>query len=88
LILLIIDFDQSLNQADRPDGTSRTWLTSTYESHWSTTKSDGMWKFLARLEKKHSKGKAFTILAHKLARAVYDMLKRTTAFDMHTFLQA
>ena len=45
-------------------------------------------KFLTRLEKKHSKGKALTILAHKLARAVYYMLKRTTAFDMHTFLQA
>ena len=45
-------------------------------------------KFLARLENKHSKGKALTILAHKLARAVYYMLKRTTAFDMHTFLQA
>ena len=30
-------------------------------------------KFLARLEHTHSKGKALTILAHKLARAVYDM---------------
>jgi transposase len=30
-------------------------------------------KYLARLEKKHSKGKALTVLAHKLARAVYDM---------------
>src|SRR5215472_7288498 len=28
---------------------------------------------LTRLEKKHSKGKAFTVLAHKLARAVYYM---------------
>jgi transposase len=44
-------------------------------------------KFLTRLEKKHSKGKALTILAHKLARAVYDMLKRQTAFDLPTFLQ-
>src|SRR5262245_8210502 len=44
-------------------------------------------KFLTRLEKKHSKGKALTILAHKLARAVYYMLKRQTAFDLHTFLQ-
>jgi len=43
-------------------------------------------KLLARLEKKHSKGKALTILAHKLARAVYYMLKRQTAFDMNTFL--
>ena len=43
---------------------------------------------LTRLEKKHSKGKALTILAHTLARAVYDMLKRQTAFDLETFLQA
>jgi transposase len=39
-------------------------------------------KFLARLENKHSQGKALTILAHKLARAVYYMLKQKTAFDM------
>ena len=30
-------------------------------------------KYLARLEKKHGKGKALTVLAHKLARAVYHM---------------
>jgi transposase len=39
-------------------------------------------KYMARLEKKHHKGKALTILAHKLARAVYYMLKRQTAFDL------
>jgi transposase len=43
-------------------------------------------KFLARLEKKHRKGKALTILAHKLARAVYDMLKQKTACDRDKFL--
>jgi transposase len=42
-------------------------------------------KFLARLENKHDKGKALTILAHKLARAVYYMLKRKVAFDMQRF---
>jgi transposase len=41
---------------------------------------------VARLEKKHGPGKALTILAHKLARAVYYMLKRKTAFDMEQFL--
>ena len=30
-------------------------------------------KYLARVEKKHGKGKALSILAHTLARAVYDM---------------
>jgi transposase len=45
-------------------------------------------KYLARLEKHHGKGKALTVLAHKLARAVYYMCKRATAFDMRTFLKA
>jgi hypothetical protein len=45
-------------------------------------------KYLARLEKKHDKGKALSILAHKLARAVYYMRKRPTAFDMENFLRA
>ncbi len=44
-------------------------------------------KFLARLEHKQSKGKALTILAHTLARAVYYLLKRQTAFDLDTFLR-
>jgi transposase len=43
-------------------------------------------KCLTRWEKKHSKGKALTILAHKLARAVYYRLKNKTAFDMAKFL--
>ena len=45
-------------------------------------------KSLARLEKKHDKGQALTLLAPKLARAVYDLLKRTTAFDMDVVLRA
>jgi transposase len=44
-------------------------------------------KLLARLEKKHDKGKALSILAHKLARAVYCMLKRRTTFDLEHFLR-
>jgi len=42
--------------------------------------------YVARLEKTHSKGKALTILAHKLARAVYYMLRRNEAFEMKRFL--
>ena len=45
-------------------------------------------KYLARLAKKHGQGKAFTILAHQLARAVYSMLQRATAFDMPPLLQS
>jgi transposase len=44
-------------------------------------------KYLARLEKKHGKGKALTVLAHKLARAVYYMLTRDTAFDLDKFFK-
>jgi hypothetical protein len=44
-------------------------------------------KYLARLEKKHGQGKALTVLAHKVARAVYDMWRRDTVFDLDKFLQ-
>jgi transposase len=43
-------------------------------------------KYLARLEKKHGKGKALTVLAHTLARAVYYMVRRDTVCDMDKFL--
>jgi transposase len=44
-------------------------------------------KYLTRLEKKHGKGKALTVLAHKLARAVYYILRRDTVFEMDQFLR-
>jgi transposase len=44
-------------------------------------------KYLTRLEKKHGQGKALTLLAQKLGRAVYYMLKRQKAFDLDKFLQ-
>lgn len=45
-------------------------------------------KFFARLEKKHGKGKALSILAAKLGRAVYYMLLRKKPFDMERFVTA
>ena len=42
---------------------------------------------LARLERRHGKGKALTVLAHTWARAAYDMWKRDTAFDLDKFFQ-
>ena len=45
-------------------------------------------KLVARLERKHGKAKALTILAHKLARAVYFILRREKAFDLTQFLAA
>jgi transposase len=44
-------------------------------------------QYLARVEKKHGKGTALTLLAQKLARAVYYLLKRNVAFDRETFFQ-
>ncbi len=45
-------------------------------------------KYLNKLASKHGKGKALSILAHKLARAVYFMLKRGEAFDMERLMKA
>lgn len=42
-------------------------------------------KLQARLEKRFGKGKALSILAHKLGRAAYFMLARGTAFDPKRF---
>lgn len=43
-------------------------------------------KYHARLISKHGRGKALSIIAHRLGRAVYFMLKRRDAFDMNKFL--
>lgn len=43
-------------------------------------------KYLQKIANKHGKGKALSILAHKLGRAVYHMLKNRKAFDMEKFL--
>jgi hypothetical protein len=45
-------------------------------------------KSLTRLTKKHGQGKALTLLAQKLGRAVYARLKRPPAFARHKFLWA
>jgi transposase len=43
-------------------------------------------KYLDRLANKHGKGKALSILAHKIGRAVYFMLKNKKPFDQKRFL--
>ncbi len=45
-------------------------------------------KLLAGIEKKHGKGKARSILAHKRGRAVFYMLSRGTVFSMEKCLAA
>ena len=43
-------------------------------------------RYLDRLTNKHGKGKALSILAHKLGRAAYFMLKNKKPFDQNKFL--
>ncbi len=44
-------------------------------------------KYKEKLQKKHGKAKAMAIIAHKLARAIYYILKRKTVFDREKFFQ-
>lgn len=43
-------------------------------------------KYLQKITNKHGKGKALSILAHKLGRAVYYVLKNQKAFNLNKFL--
>jgi len=43
-------------------------------------------KLIDDLAKAHGKGKALAILAHKLARAIYYMLKNKVPFNLEKFL--
>jgi transposase len=45
-------------------------------------------EYFAKLEQKHGKAKALTVLAHKLGRAVYYRLTREHAFDLQRFVSA
>ena len=62
-----------------------TWAVSEAATLFLRGHAPGQ-QYLARLENKHDQGKALSLLAHKLARAVYVMLKRQTAFDLEPFL--
>lgn len=42
-------------------------------------------KFVEKLRKKHGKAKALSILAHKLGRAVYFMMKHKQPFSLEAF---
>ena len=45
-------------------------------------------EYRARIQRKHGKAKSLSILAHKLGRTTYYMLKRKKPFDMNKFLSA
>ena len=51
-------------------------------------KSPGAKTYYQRLVKKHGKGKALTVLAHKISRTVFYIWKRREAFDEKKFLAA
>jgi transposase len=51
-------------------------------------KNPGAQAWVERMANKHNKARALTILAHKLGRAVYFMLKRKTVFDQERFLNS
>jgi Transposase IS116/IS110/IS902 family len=59
---------------------SRKWALSEAAVLFLRNNEAGQ-KHLARLAKKHDQGKALTVLAHNLARVVYDMRKRHQAFE-------
>jgi transposase len=61
------------------------WAFSEVAVHFLRSNPDGI-KYKKRLEKKHGKGKAMSVLSHRLGRAVFFMLKRGKAFDINTFL--
>jgi hypothetical protein len=45
-------------------------------------------RYLDKLTPKHGKAKALSVLAQRLGRAVYYMLKREKAFDMKEFFSS
>jgi transposase len=80
------------DSAGKRDGTSGTTMGNAYLT-WAFSEAAVLFlrahppgqTSLGRLEQKHGKGKALTVLAHTLARAVYAVLPRHTAFAMHQF---
>jgi transposase len=79
--------------AGKRSGTSGTKIGNAYLT-WAFSEAAVLFlranpagqKYLGRLENTHGTGKALAVLAHKLARAVDDMLQRDTAFERPTFL--
>jgi transposase len=75
------------------DGTSGTKMGNAY-LQWAFSEAAVLFlrhkpagqTYLTRVAKKQGQGKALTVLAHTLARAVYSMVTRDTAFHLDKFL--
>jgi hypothetical protein len=65
----------------------RTWALSAAATLFRRHPPHGQ-TLLTRLENNHGQGQALPLLAHTLAWAVYDRLKRQTACDLASFLHA
>ena len=63
------------------------WAFSEAAALFSGGKLKGQ-KLVARLERKHGRGKAMGVLAARLGRAVYYMIKRNEPFDLKRFVTA
>ena len=61
------------------------WAFSEASVLFLKSNPEGM-KYRKRLMSKHGRSKSLSIIAHRLGRAVYYMLKREKAFDMKKFL--
>ena len=61
------------------------WAFSEAAVHFLRKNPPGQ-RALHRIRSKHGKGKALGILAARLGRASYYMLRRSTAFDMDRFM--
>ena len=61
------------------------WAFSEAAVH-SARHSEGIAAYLAKLQRKHGKGRSKSFLAHKLGRTVYHMLKENKVFDEAKFL--
>ncbi len=63
------------------------WAFSEAAALFLRANPDGQ-KLYSRLAKKHGKHKALSVLAAKLARAVFFMLRRNTVFEMDRFVRS
>ena len=53
----------------------------------SAQKDERVGRYLQKLKCKYAPGKALGVLAHKLGRAAYHMLKHERVFDLDRFLR-
>ena len=81
-----LDFDSEVALLGKKIGNAHLkWAFSEVAVMFPRHSARGM-KLYQRLKKKHGKGKSLTVLAHKLARAMYFMLRREQVFDLDRFV--